>query len=55
MGYPANQPPEKPNLPLHMPLKLAFLGDSLSGKTTLSQKLSQKYGIVLINPVVVIQ
>jgi adenylate kinase family enzyme len=37
-----------------MPLKIAFLGDSLSGKTIFSQKLSQKYGIILINPVSII-
>lgn len=34
-----------------MPLKVAFVGNSLSGKTTISQKLSQKYGLVFINPV----
>ena len=37
-----------------MPLKLSFVGDSLSGKTTLAQKLITKYGIVLINPVQII-
>lgn len=37
-----------------MPLKISFIGDSLSGKTTLTQKLVAKYGIVLINPVQII-
>lgn len=37
-----------------MPLKISFIGDSLSGKTTLAQKLVAKYGIVLINPVQII-
>lgn len=37
-----------------MPLKISFVGDSLSGKTTLSQKIAQKYGIIFINPVSVI-
>ncbi len=34
-----------------MPLKISFVGNTLSGKTTLSQKLAQKYGLVVINPV----
>lgn len=37
-----------------MPLKIGFVGNSLSGKTTFSQKIAQKYGAVLINPVQVI-
>jgi adenylate kinase family enzyme len=37
-----------------MPLKMSFVGDSLSGKTALAQKLIAKYGITLINPVQII-
>lgn len=37
-----------------MPLKIGFVGNSLSGKTTISQKLAQKYSVVLINPVQVL-
>jgi adenylate kinase family enzyme len=37
-----------------MPLKIAFVGNSLAGKTTISQKLSQKFGIIFINPVSII-
>ncbi len=37
-----------------MPLKIGFVGHNLSGKTILSQKIAQKYGIVFINPVAII-
>jgi len=37
-----------------MPLKMSLLGDHLSGKTTISHKLSAKYGVVIINPQAVI-
>jgi adenylate kinase family enzyme len=37
-----------------MPLKISFIGDSLSGKTTIGQKLITKYGIILINPIQII-
>jgi adenylate kinase family enzyme len=37
-----------------MPLKIGFIGNSLSGKTALSQRLAQKYGIIYINPVAII-
>jgi adenylate kinase family enzyme len=37
-----------------MPLKIGFIGNSLSGKTALSQRLAQKYGLVYINPVSII-
>lgn len=33
-----------------MPLKMSFLGDTLSGKSTIANKISSKYGLVLINP-----
>jgi adenylate kinase family enzyme len=36
---------------LHVPIKIGFLGDSLSGKTTIAQKICHKYGLILINPV----
>jgi hypothetical protein len=50
VAYPMNQPAAKSNVPLYMPLKLGFVGNTLSGKTTLSQKLAQKYNLILINP-----
>jgi len=37
-----------------MPVKIGFVGDSLSGKSTISQKLSAKYGVIVINPHTVI-
>ena len=37
-----------------MPLKMAFVGDKFSGKTTISQKISSKYGVLIINPVNII-
>lgn len=49
-AYP-NQPlPEDPELPLNMPLKISMNGSRLAGKTSLSAKLSEKYGIPIINP-----
>lgn len=50
-AYPMAEPPKKNDkLPLYMPLKLGLVGDSLSGKTTIAQKLNTKYGVILINP-----
>lgn len=37
-----------------MPLKIGLLGDRLSGKTTISQKLAGKYGVIIINPQAII-
>lgn len=37
-----------------MPLKMGLLGDHLAGKTTIAQKLSSKYGVVIINPQAII-
>lgn len=37
-----------------MPLKIGFVGKSQAGKSTYSQKICQKFGIVLINPASVI-
>jgi predicted NACHT family NTPase len=54
IGFPERAAPEKNNIPLYMPLKISLVGDSLVGKTTLSQKIAQKYGIVFINPVSII-
>jgi adenylate kinase family enzyme len=46
--------PDNKKIPLYMPLKIGLLGDQLSGKTTLSQKISQKYGVIFINPASII-
>lgn len=33
-----------------MPLKVAFIGDRLSGKSTIAERIANKYGIICINP-----
>jgi hypothetical protein len=53
-AFPPKEAPEKSDVPLYMPLKICFLGNKLSGKTTLSQKISSKYGVLIINPVTVL-
>jgi dephospho-CoA kinase len=37
-----------------MPLKIGFIGDHLTGKTTISQKIANKYGVMIINPASII-
>lgn len=37
-----------------MPLKIGLAGDKSSVKTTLALKLSEKYGVIIINPVTII-
>lgn len=33
-----------------MPLKISFMGPRVSGKSSLTAKLAEKYGIAIINP-----
>lgn len=33
-----------------MPLKVTFLGAKLTGKSTHTAKLAEKYGVIIINP-----
>jgi dephospho-CoA kinase len=40
----------KSDIPLYLPLKIAFVGDRLSGKSSVAQKIGSKYGIMVINP-----
>lgn len=49
-AYPSNDTPPKTDIPLYMPLKVAFIGDRLSGKSTIAEKIANKYGIICINP-----
>jgi adenylate kinase family enzyme len=42
--------PEKPKLPLYMPLKVIVVGSTMSGRKTQAQKMSAKYGLIYIDP-----
>lgn len=53
--YPDKQIENNSNTPLYMPLKLVCYGPRLSGKSTLAAKLSEKYGLLLINPLEVMK
>lgn len=48
--YPDKVAPQIEKVPLHMPLKVIFNGPKLSGKSSHSAKLAEKYGLIIINP-----
>ena len=49
-AYPDQSVPTNSGVPLYMPLKISFYGGRLAGKSTLSAKVSEKYGIPIIDP-----
>ncbi len=49
-AHPPLELPPKKDIPLYMPLKIGLVGNHLSGKTTLAQQISNKYGVMIINP-----
>lgn len=50
LSYPDKEPPQSDPVPLHMPLKMICGGERLTGKSTHTAKLAEKYGIPIIDP-----
>ena len=49
-AYPPKEAPSKSDVPLYMPLKIGFIGNRLSGKSSIANKIASKYGVTIIDP-----
>ena len=55
-AYPPKPIPQNNDIHIsNLPLKMTFVGNKLSGKSTMSQKLSEKYGLALIDPTKIVK
>lgn len=49
MKYPRKQPPQKPQLPDYLPIKVVLLGNPFSGRKTVAKFLKSRYGVEIFN------
>ena len=54
-AYPQKETPAKGDVPLYMPLKIGFVGNRLSGKSSIASKIASKYGVSIIDPKVLLK
>lgn len=54
-AHPMKAVGSKEDVALHMPLKVAVVGQRQCGKSSIAAKIAQQYGSVLINPLALIE